>query len=137
MTFQSLRFHAFYWAKIYTLIKTRRNRKCKILHTVLARWTLCFSSYKNCELKVKLWWVGAHERIKRAFLFFVTFILSEGNLFNICFLSQCIVYWINFQNIYTFAYQKALHHTLLLVVFKIIKSLYPYGNLNWSGMGRG
>ena len=137
MTFQSLRVHAFYWAKIYTLIKTRQNRKCKILHTVLERWTLCFGSYKNCELKVKLWWVGAHKRIKRAFLFFVTFILSEGNLFNICFFSQCIVYWINFQNMYTFAYQKALPHTLLLVVFKIIKSLYPYGNLNWSGRGRG
>ena len=30
----------------------------------------------------------------------MTFILSEWSFFNICVLSQCIVYWINFQNIY-------------------------------------
>ena len=64
-------------------------------HTVLERWNLCFSSYKNCKLKVKPWWVGAHER-KNA-TFFVTFLLSEGNFFNISLLSPCIVYWINFQ----------------------------------------
>ena len=31
---------------------------------------------------------------------FLTFILSEGNFFNFWILSQCMVYWINFQNIY-------------------------------------
>ena len=66
------------------------------------RRTLCFSSYKNRKLKVKLWWVGARERKKRAF--FVPFILSEGIFFNICVLSQCIVYWIHFQNTYIFPY---------------------------------
>ena len=45
----------------------------------------CFSSYKNCKLKVKLWWVGARERKKRAF--FVSFILSEEN-FLTCFISM-------------------------------------------------
>ena len=54
------------------------------------RGTLCFSSYKNRKLKVKLLRVGAREKKKRAF--FVPFILSEGNFFNICVLSQCIVY---------------------------------------------
>ena len=73
-------------------------------HTVLERWNLCFSSYKNCKLKVNPWWVGAHER-KNA-TFFVTFLLSEGNFFNISLLSPSIVYWINFQNKYTFTYQK-------------------------------
>ena len=29
----------------------------------------------------------------------------------------------HFHNIHTFAYQKALHHTLLLLVFKIVESL--------------
>ena len=52
---------------------------------------------------------------KRAF--FVPFILSEGNFFNICVLPRCIVYWIQFQNIDTFIYQK----TLLLL--KIVESL--------------
>ena len=37
--------------------------------------------------------------------------------------TQCIVYWINFQNICTFTYQKLLLHTLLLLVLKIVESL--------------
>ena len=83
------------------------------------RWTMCFSLYKNCQLKVKLWWVGACGKKKSAF--FVPFILLEGNFFKICVLSQCIVYWINLQNIFTFSYQKALLHTLLLLVFKYLQ----------------
>ena len=67
------------------------------------RRTLCFSSYKNGKLKVKLWWVWASERKKRAF--FVPFILSEEIFFNICVLSQCIMYyWLHFQNTYAFTY---------------------------------
>ena len=82
---------------------------------VLERWTLCFSSYKNRKLKVKLWWVGARERKKKAF--FVLFIFFEWICFKICVLSQCVVYWIHFQNI----------HTLLLLIFKIVESsqFYP------------
>ena len=77
-------------------IKTIRNRKWKTPHTVLERQTLCFSSYKNRNLEVKVWWVGARERKKR--VFFVPFILSEGNFFKTCVLLQCIVYWIHLQN---------------------------------------
>ena len=113
-----------------TLIKVKRNRKWKITHIVLERRTLCFSSYKNRKLKVKLWWVGARKRKKRAF--FVPFILSEGNFFNICVLSQCIVYWIHFQNIHTFAYQKTLLHTLLLLVFKMLENLQCILNPQWD-----
>ena len=80
---------------------------------------LAFSSYKNHKLKVKLWWVRARK--KKAF--FVSFILSEGKFFTIYVLSQCVVYWINFQNIHSFTYQKILFHTLLLLVFKIVKNL--------------
>ena len=109
------------------------NWKWKIPHTVLERQTLCFSSYKNRKLKVKLWWVGARERKKRAF--FVPFILSEGIFFNICVLSQCIVYWIHFQNIHTFTYPKILLHAHLLLVYKIDESLsvsLSHFNLTWS-----
>ena len=109
------------------------NWKWKIPHTVLERQTLCFSSYKNHKLKVKLWWVGARERKKRAF--FVPFILSEGIFFNICVLSQCIVYWIHFQNIHTFTYPKILLHAHLLLVYKIDESLsvsLSHFNLTWS-----
>ena len=79
-----------------------------------------FSSCNSCVLKVKLWWVGARERKKSAY--FVIFILSKWNFFDVSSLSQCVVYWINFQNIYTLAYQKTLLHTLLMIVFKIVKS---------------
>ena len=48
------------------------------------------------------------ELTKEKSAFFVMLILSEGNFFNICFISMYIVYWINFQNIYTFTYQKIL-----------------------------
>ena len=33
------------------------------------RQNLCFNSYKKRKLKVKLWWVGARERKKRASFF--------------------------------------------------------------------
>ena len=79
---------------------TRWNWQWKIPHTDLKRWTLCFSLYKNCKLKVNPWWVRARQRKKSAF--FETLLLSEGNFLNICVLSQCIV---------------------LLLVFKMVESL--------------
>ena len=40
-----------------------------------------------------------------------------------CVLSQCIVYWIKFQNGCIFIYQKTSRDTIFLLVFKITKSL--------------
>ena len=90
--------------------KNKTGSKWKILHTVLERPTLSFSSYTNRKLKLKLWWVGAHERKVRAFLYFFyrLFCPKEFFFFNICVLFQCTVYWIHFQNIHTFTYQKTL-----------------------------
>ena len=103
------------------MVKTKQNRKRKIPHTVLERRIyLYFSSYNSRKLKVKLWWDGARERKKKAY--FVPFILSEGNVFNICALPQCIVYWIHFQNIHTFTYQKTLLHTLFCMFLKSSKA---------------
>ena len=79
---------------------------------------LYFRSYNNRKLKVKLWWVGWSSQ-KRAF--FVPFIFSEGNFFNICVWSQCIVYWIQLQNIHTFTYQKTLLLTLFCLFLKSSK----------------
>ena len=97
---------------------------------------LAIYSYKNCKLKVKLWWIGARKRKKRTF--FVTFVLSEVNFvfydflfFKICVLCQCIVYWIHLQNMHTFTYQKTLLHTLLLLVFKIVERLQCILNSLW------
>ena len=106
------------------------NRKWKIPYKVLERRILCFSSYlhefyvnfmfiwiyKNRKLKVKLWWVVAGEGKKREFCPVYS---DLKGFFNIFVLSQCIVYWINFQNIHTFTYQKTLLlHTLFCLFFK-------------------
>ena len=78
-----------------TNFNTKRNRKWKIPHTILERRTLCFSSHKNRKLKVKLWWVRACERKKRAF--FLPFILCDGNFFKIYVLSHYMVHWNTFR----------------------------------------
>ena len=53
---------------------------------------------------------------------FCTVYFVRRKFFNICFLSQCIVYWIHFQNIHTFTYQKILLHTLFCLFLKLSKS---------------
>ena len=53
---------------------------------------------------------------------FVPFILSERNLFKICILSQCIVYWIHFQDMHNFMYQKISDHTLSCLFLKFSKA---------------
>ena len=87
----------FLLTKYITLIKTKRNRQWKISRTVLEKRNLCFSSYENRKLKVKLWWVETPKRKKRAC--FVLHILPERNLLNICVLSQYILYWIKFSGL--------------------------------------
>ena len=47
----------------------KNGTESEIPHTILERQTLCFSSYNNRKVKVKLRWVGARERKKRAFLY--------------------------------------------------------------------
>ena len=42
--------------------KNETGSKKRKFHTILARQTLCFSSYKNWKLKAKLWWVGALKK---------------------------------------------------------------------------
>ena len=101
-------------------MKTKRKRKWKIPYKVLERQTLCFSSNKNRKLKVKLAWARPRKRKNRAF--FLPFILSKGNFFNICVLSRCLVYWIHFHNIHTFIYQKTLLHTQFCLFLKSSKA---------------
>ena len=87
-----------------TLIESKRKRKRKMPHKLLERRTLCLSSYKNRELKVKRW-VGAHERKKSAV------ILPQGIFFKFFF-----------QIIYTFTYQKTLLNMFLLLVLNSSKA---------------
>ena len=83
--------------------------------------TLRFSSHKNRKSKVKLWWVGARERKKSAF--FATIIFVWRIFFsNICVLSQCVVCWINFENIYFYILKNITSYDFLFA-FNIAESL--------------
>ena len=108
------------------LTKTKRNRKWKIQHTLLEKRTLCFNSYESRKLKVKL--MSSRSR-KRKESIFVTFIFSEGSFFNTCVLSQCIVYRINFENIYIFISKNITSNAFSLVFLNRQKpSVHPSRN---------
>ena len=65
--------------------------------------------------------------------FFVTFIFSEGDFFNIWVLSQCIVYWISFQNIYTFTYPKKKKNYFIHFCYLFLKSSKVFSvSLKWN-----
>ena len=109
--------------------KTKWNWKWKIPLTVLEGRTLCFGSYKN-QIKSKTVMTWSSWKKKEGI--FCTVYFVRRKFFNICVLSQCIVYWIHFQNIYTFTYQKTLLCTPLLLVFKIVESLQCILNNPWK-----
>ena len=56
---------------------------------------------------------------------FCTAYFVQRNFFSICVLSKCIVYWIHFQNIHTFTYQK----TVLYRLFCLFESLQYQPNI--------
>ena len=57
-------------------------------------------------------------------VFFVVYFVRRKFFFNIWVWSQCIVYWMNPQNIYTFTLKKKkILHTLFSIVFKNVESL--------------
>ena len=108
-----------FWNKNKNLIKTKWYGKWKIPHTVLERQTLCFSSYKNRQLKVKLWWVVARERKTRAFCpkkILLTFVFYLNVRCIECTLRIYILLQIKKHFSYTF-----------LLVFKIVEKdlVYP------------
>ena len=71
-------------------INLKRNRiENGKAHTPFQRDEPC-ASVIFCKLKLKLWWIEARGRKKRAF--FVPFIWSEGYFFKICVLFQCNMY---------------------------------------------
>ena len=59
--------------------------------------------------------------------FFVVFILSEENFFNILVL--CKMYWIKFQNVHAFTYQKTqetLHVVTIAMICSTLASLWKF-----------
>ena len=87
---------------------------------ILLNKNINFDKNKNDKLKVKLWWAGAPARKNRTF--FIPFVLSEGNFFDICVLSHCVVCLIHFQN-NILLYIKKLFHTLFTLLLKSVQSL--------------
>ena len=116
-----------------TSIKPKRNRKWKIPHTVLERRTLSFSSHKNCKLKVKLWWVGAHERKKRAFCIVFFFVWREL-FYDCCFISMYSVLIALSEYTYFYILKKITSYTFA-VCFKIVGSFQCILNFNvWTNV---
>ena len=106
--------------KSINVTKMKRNRKWNISHS-FRETNLVPQPIEESQIKSKT--VRSYSSRKKRKTFFVPFILSKGNFLKICVLSQCIVYWIHFQNIHTFTYPKILLHTHLLLVSKTDKSL--------------
>ena len=103
--------------------KTKQNRKRKIPHTVSERQTLCFSSFKNRKIKVKLWWVGARERKQRAvFEPFATFMFYLN--------AECIEQTFTI-HIFLHIKKHYFMYTFLLV-FKIVCSVSLSGSPFWK-----
>ena len=90
-----LKSNAFCFTKIWTLIK--RNRKWKIPHTSLERQNLCFSSYKNRKLNVKLYYNCTFSRKKKEGIFCTVYFVGR-KFFSICVLSPCLwdCVWVGF-----------------------------------------
>ena len=76
---------------------------------------------KESQIKSKTVMSWSLQKIKDVIFGTVYFVWRE--FCNICILAQCIVYWIRFQNIYTFTYQKTVLDTLFLLVIKVFESL--------------
>ena len=106
-------------------IKSNKNKqelKMENPHIVLERLTLCFSWYKNRQLKKNCDEMELAKE-KRGHFLYCLFCPKEIFFEFVSTLFVCKVYWIHFQNIHTFTYLKTLLHTLLLLVFKIAESL--------------
>ena len=61
------------------------------------------------------------SRRKKECIFCTVYFVQKDIFFKICVLSQCIMYWIHFQNIYTSTYQKTLLH-----ICSFLKSLKAF-----------
>ena len=118
-------FYYFYFERSYDLLKSKSPHfllKKKInfnkSKTKPKMENLNTQFYRNKPCASACIRIGAR---KKKSLFFVIFILSEGNFW---VLSQYIVYWMNFQNICTFTYQKTLSFSLPLLVFNTVERLH-------------
>ena len=100
--------------------KNRTESKMENLTHTFRETNLVFHLIQESQIKSKTVMSWISRKKKESIFCIVYFVRRE--FFNISFLSQCLVYWIHFQSIHTFTYQKILLHTLLLLASKIVES---------------
>ena len=101
-------------------LKNKTESKWKIVHIVLERRTLCFSSYKNHKLKVKL--MSWSSQKKKEGIFCTAYFLRSNFLKYFCFISMYCV--LNTLSKYTYFFiSKSITSYTFLFAFKIFKSL--------------
>ena len=110
--------HMLFVEKIQTLIEREWNRKWIIPHTLFERWTLRFSLLRIKSKTVMSW----SSRKKKECIFCNDYFCLKNFFFNICVLSQCVVCWINFENIYFYILKNITSYDFLFV-FNIAESL--------------
>ena len=81
---------------------------------------LVLQHIQESQIKSKTVMIWSSQKKKRAY--FVLFTLSKRIFSTFFVLSQCMLYWIHFQNIHTFTYQKALLYTLFCRFLKSSKA---------------
>ena len=101
--------------------KNRTESKMENLTHTFRETNLVFHLIQESQIKSKTVMSWISRKKKESIFCIVYFVRRE--FFNISFLSQCLVYWIHFQSIHTFTYQKILLHTLLFLASKIVESL--------------
>ena len=94
----------------------------EFLQHMLQDFKVCLTILRHKGLRMQWRLIFANVlRLSRIRLWIVYFIYFKTFFFNICVLSQCIVYWIHFENIHTFTYKKTLLHTLFCLVLNSSK----------------
>ena len=88
--------------------------------------TLVLQLIKESQIKCKI--LMSWSSWKKKEVIFCIVYSARRKFFNICVLSQCIAYWIHFQNIHIFTYQKVLFHRF----FAKVISLFLNKGLLWS-----
>ena len=101
--------------------KNRTESKMENPTHTFRETNLVFHLIQESQIKSKTVMSWISRKKKESIFCIVYFVRRE--FFNISFLSQCLVYWIHFQSIHTFTYQKILLHTLLFLASKIVESL--------------
>ena len=107
--------HMLFVEKIQTLIEREWNRKWIIPHTLFERWTLRFSLLRSKSKTVMSW----SSRKKKECIFCNDYFCLKNFFFNICVLSQCVVCWINFENIYFYILKNITSYDFCLFLISL------------------